>query len=452
MISRRDRTAKIFRQPTKACLSRQFKRFSSAVSIAQRLPRNDDFRCLRHAAGLDWCVGQDCEGSGMTRRGRAKRLVMMLAGAATLASSELFAATQWWDLNGPTSGASFGSTASGTWDSTSSNWRTNLESSKLEEQLPIACSGPPDPRVQVEQTVLVPLGHALGFGLAQQVQLVLAQRAQGNGHSGPPGDWFGSGHASAVGTGTEPLARAGAEPGWRERIGDMTSGGTSTTARQRSWWGWGRADAALSDEECVALAALVPGLPDRPRPVRGSRTWSCRTVPAEPAVRRCRSPRPRRPGRAHVRQGVPGRRPGAVGRAAAAPPTPSPARRTRTTSCAVLDWAGVRRGRRRPLRRRQLGRRRRRVPRRATAGVSMDLTALDRVLEIDRVSRAARIQARRPRPRAGGPAAPARPDAAALPAELRVLDPRRLAGDPRRRATTRRCTPTSTTSSSRCGS
>jgi alkyldihydroxyacetonephosphate synthase len=36
---------------------------------------------------------------------------------------------------------------------------------------------------------------------------------------------------------------------------------------ERSWWGWGRVDRALPDDECVALAALLPGLPDRPRPV-----------------------------------------------------------------------------------------------------------------------------------------------------------------------------------------
>ena len=35
----------------------------------------------------------------------------------------------------------------------------------------------------------------------------------------------------------------------------------------RSWWGWGATDRALPDDECVALAALLPGLPGRPRPV-----------------------------------------------------------------------------------------------------------------------------------------------------------------------------------------
>jgi alkyldihydroxyacetonephosphate synthase len=36
---------------------------------------------------------------------------------------------------------------------------------------------------------------------------------------------------------------------------------------ERSWWGWGTTDRALPDDECVQLARLVPGLPDRPRSV-----------------------------------------------------------------------------------------------------------------------------------------------------------------------------------------
>lgn len=35
----------------------------------------------------------------------------------------------------------------------------------------------------------------------------------------------------------------------------------------RSWWGWGTTDKALTDEECIARAAVIPGLPDKPRPV-----------------------------------------------------------------------------------------------------------------------------------------------------------------------------------------
>jgi alkyldihydroxyacetonephosphate synthase len=38
-------------------------------------------------------------------------------------------------------------------------------------------------------------------------------------------------------------------------------------ATARSWWGWGRTDQALPDAECAALASLIPGLPDEPLPV-----------------------------------------------------------------------------------------------------------------------------------------------------------------------------------------
>jgi alkyldihydroxyacetonephosphate synthase len=39
------------------------------------------------------------------------------------------------------------------------------------------------------------------------------------------------------------------------------------TARTRSWWGWGWQDQALSDDECRQLAAALPGLAGRPVPV-----------------------------------------------------------------------------------------------------------------------------------------------------------------------------------------
>jgi alkyldihydroxyacetonephosphate synthase len=61
-----------------------------------------------------------------------------------------------------------------------------------------------------------------------------------------------------------------------------------------SWWGWGWTDAALPDEECVGLAALLPGLADRPLPVpvmdlkdprvRAPDAWPVRTS-VEPADR-----------------------------------------------------------------------------------------------------------------------------------------------------------------------
>ena len=65
--------------------------------------------------------------------------------------------------------------------------------------------------------------------------------------------------------------------------------------------------------------------------------------------------------------------------------------------------------------------------------ISIDLGALDGVLEVDQVSRSARIQARRARARARGAARRARADAAPLPAVVRVLHARRLDRNPRRR-------------------
>ena len=65
--------------------------------------------------------------------------------------------------------------------------------------------------------------------------------------------------------------------------------------------------------------------------------------------------------------------------------------------------------------------------------VTMDLRRLDRVLEVDPESLAARIQAGATGPGAGGAAARARPHPAPLPAVVRVRDARRLDRDPGRR-------------------
>ena len=46
-------------------------------------------------------------------------------------------------------------------------------------------------------------------------------------------------------------------------------------ARARSWWGWGWADQAVGDDECVQLRAGLPGLRERPRPVPGPADLSC---------------------------------------------------------------------------------------------------------------------------------------------------------------------------------
>ena len=102
----------------------------------------------------------------------------------------------------------------------------------------------------------------------------------------------------------------------------------------------------------------------------------------------------------------------------------------------MLAWCADAGARGDPLRRRHQRRRRGRAAgrRRATPGaVTIDLGALDRVLEVDAVSRAARIQAGALGPGARGPAARARADPAPLPAVVRVLDARRLDRHPRRR-------------------
>ena len=65
--------------------------------------------------------------------------------------------------------------------------------------------------------------------------------------------------------------------------------------------------------------------------------------------------------------------------------------------------------------------------------VTVDLTDMDEVLEIDAVSRAARIQAGALGPGSRKPVAATRTHTAALSAIVRVLHPRRMAGDPRGR-------------------
>ena len=160
----------------------------------------------------------------------------------------------------------------------------------------------------------------------------------------------------------------------------------------RSWWGWGSADRALSDDECVAAAAGLPGLPDRPRPVPALVDLD---LPAPrvavPAAPDCT-----------VSAAVPDRAAHAYGKAyrdvvralcgdLRGAPDAVAFPRSEAAIVRLLEWAG-------------------------TAGVavvpfgggssvvggveyrgegpwlSLDLTGLDRVLEIDTVSRAARIQ------------------------------------------------------------
>ncbi|MGZ4608588.1 MAG: FAD-binding oxidoreductase, partial [Blastococcus sp.] len=161
----------------------------------------------------------------------------------------------------------------------------------------------------------------------------------------------------------------------------------------RSWWGWGRTDRALSDDECVAVAAQLPGLPARPRPVPALSGLDLRaprvTVPAAlaPVVSTAVQDRAAHAyGKAYrdVVRALSGDLWGA--------PDVVAFPQSEDAILALLDWA-------------------------ATAGVavvpfgggssvvggveyrgegpwlSLDLSELDRVLEIDPVSRAARIQA-----------------------------------------------------------
>jgi alkyldihydroxyacetonephosphate synthase len=165
------------------------------------------------------------------------------------------------------------------------------------------------------------------------------------------------------------------------------------SSAQRSWWGWGRTDAALTDEECVALAAGLPALPGTPRrvpriadlrlpPSRVSAPSSLDAVVSAAAEDRARHTY----GKAY--RDVVRALAGDVGGAPDLVAFP----RSERDVVDVLDWAGATgvvlvpfgggssvvggveyRGER--------------------PWLSLDLTAMDRVHELDPVSRAARIQA-----------------------------------------------------------
>ncbi|MEU5985429.1 FAD-binding oxidoreductase [Streptomyces sp. NPDC047434] len=166
-------------------------------------------------------------------------------------------------------------------------------------------------------------------------------------------------------------------------------------SRTRSWWGWGWTDAHPDDAECVAMGAMLPGTLSRPLPVPEVRDLGI----ADPAVAPPRSlsglvsadPGDRAAhamGKAYrdvirALRGRPGRVPDLV------------ARPTDEAGVAdLLDWAGDR----------QIAV----IPygggSSVTGGVeyrgdahravlSLDLTAMGRVLEVDTESRSARIQA-----------------------------------------------------------
>ncbi|MFH8336534.1 FAD-binding oxidoreductase [Streptomyces sp. AM6-12] len=166
-------------------------------------------------------------------------------------------------------------------------------------------------------------------------------------------------------------------------------------SRPRSWWGWGYADARLDDAECAALGALLPGTLARPLPIPrvADLTIGRPAVTPPPSLAHLVTAEPR-PRAAHAMgkayrdviralRGRPGRIPDLVAHPAGDQDVAD-----------LLDWAGehdvavipfgggssvvggveYRGGTHRAV-------------------LSLDLTAMDRVLEIDTASRSARIQA-----------------------------------------------------------
>ncbi|WP_324792530.1 FAD-binding oxidoreductase [Streptomyces cyaneofuscatus] len=167
------------------------------------------------------------------------------------------------------------------------------------------------------------------------------------------------------------------------------------SAAVRSWWGWGALDQALPDAECVSLAALVPGAAESALPVPSIASLELPAVRVSvPAAL------------AHLVSSAPADRAAHTygkafrdvvralyGDLAAAPDLVARPREERDV-VELLDWAA--------------GADVAVVPYGAGSSVvggveyragehsgvlSLDLSGLDRVLEMDRVSRAARIQA-----------------------------------------------------------
>jgi alkyldihydroxyacetonephosphate synthase len=165
-------------------------------------------------------------------------------------------------------------------------------------------------------------------------------------------------------------------------------------SRTRSWWGWGWVEEALPDDACAGLGAALPGCAATPVPV------------PEPSGTSLRPPRLRPPAAlADLFSAAPHQRAGHtygkafrdVVRALAGDLTAAPDLvafpHTEADVVAILDWAGDTGTAVIPYGGGSSvvgGTEYRCGPH--SGSVSLDLTRLDRVLEIDPVSRAARIQ------------------------------------------------------------
>ncbi|PBC70261.1 alkyldihydroxyacetonephosphate synthase [Streptomyces sp. TLI_235] len=175
----------------------------------------------------------------------------------------------------------------------------------------------------------------------------------------------------------------------------MSEATAPRTHRTRSWWGWGWADAHPDDAECIATGALVPGTLARPLPlpkvadlrigapaVQAPRSLAP-LVTADPEDRAAHAMGKAFRDVARALRGRPGRIPDLVAR---------PARDQDVAD--LLEWAG--------------GHDVAVVPYGGGSSVvggveyrgdahravlSLDLTAMDRVLEIDTVGRSALVQA-----------------------------------------------------------
>ncbi|GAA2797089.1 FAD-binding oxidoreductase [Kitasatospora sp. CM 4170] len=166
-------------------------------------------------------------------------------------------------------------------------------------------------------------------------------------------------------------------------------------ARPRSWWGWGHTDAHPSDAECAALGALLPGTLARPLPIprvadlpiaRPGATPPpalAHLVTADPGARAAHAMGKAYRDVVRALRGRPGRIPDLVAR-------PTDDRQVAD----LLDWAGEHGVAVIPFGGGSSvvgGVEYRGDAHRAV--LSLDLTAMDRVLEIDTLGRSARIQA-----------------------------------------------------------